>query len=116
MMAHKSQEDLAKHLGVSFQQVQKYENGKNRLSAATLYSLAGYLNVPVSHFFSTLPPITSDGKEAVPANELTVALHSPEVQKLIKAFTSIKGPASRKIALESVRMLAGIEKAHDGEE
>ena len=49
-----SQEDLGKHLGLSFQQVQKYERGANRVSASRLWQLAGVLEVPVSFFFDDM--------------------------------------------------------------
>jgi transcriptional regulator with XRE-family HTH domain len=46
-----SQADLAKQLGIAFQQVQKYENGTNRISAGRLYELAAELGVPVTYFY-----------------------------------------------------------------
>lgn len=46
-----SQESLAEALGVSFQQVQKYENGKNRVSASRLYEIAAALDTSISYFF-----------------------------------------------------------------
>lgn len=52
-----SQMKLGDALGLTFQQVQKYENGKNRISAATLYKVASILQTPVSFFFQGLPPI-----------------------------------------------------------
>ena len=50
-----SQEALAKQLGVSFQQIQKYENGKNRIAASRLYLMAQLLEVQISDFFPALP-------------------------------------------------------------
>jgi transcriptional regulator with XRE-family HTH domain len=49
-----SQQELAKEIGVAFQQVQKYENGTNRISAVRLFVLSHVLNVPVSYFFEGL--------------------------------------------------------------
>jgi transcriptional regulator with XRE-family HTH domain len=49
-----TQTDLAEHLGISFQQVQKYERGMNRLSASRLYEIAGILRVSVEYFFEGL--------------------------------------------------------------
>lgn len=46
-----TQQDLAKALGLTFQQVQKYERGANRISASKLYMISHTLNVPISHFF-----------------------------------------------------------------
>jgi len=45
------QQEIADHLGISFQQVQKYENGKNRISAGNLYKLSKAIEVPLSEFF-----------------------------------------------------------------
>lgn len=50
-----SQEHLAGALGVTYQQIQKYETGRNRIAASTLYCMAGILEVPVSAFFEGLP-------------------------------------------------------------
>lgn len=50
-----TQEEVARHLGVSFQQVQKYENGTNRLSAARLYTLMNLFGIECSAFFKGLP-------------------------------------------------------------
>ncbi len=56
-----SQTALAARIGVTFQQLQKYESGRNRLSASTLYRLASALGVDVSAFFVGLPdPVRSD--------------------------------------------------------
>lgn len=48
--SHASQKDLGDHLGVTFQQVQKYENGSNRVSASTLVEIAKFFGVKTSHF------------------------------------------------------------------
>jgi transcriptional regulator with XRE-family HTH domain len=52
-----SQQALAQRLGLTFQQVQKYETGANRISASALYGIAHALGVPVSAFFDGLPPV-----------------------------------------------------------
>ena len=49
-----SQMDLAVHLGISYQQIQKYEAGQNRISAASLWQISGILDVPHQHFFDGL--------------------------------------------------------------
>lgn len=46
-----TQKDLAKTIGVTFQQIQKYENGKNRISASRLYEFSKIMKVPISYFF-----------------------------------------------------------------
>jgi len=55
-----SQEKLGELLGITFQQVQKYEKGSNRISASRLYSAAKTLGVPVQFFFEDLPGVEDD--------------------------------------------------------
>lgn len=50
------QEDIATRLGISLQQVRRYESGESRISASRLFDLAGIFDVPISHFFAGLPP------------------------------------------------------------
>jgi transcriptional regulator with XRE-family HTH domain len=63
-----SQEELGRRLGITFQQIQKYERGANRISASTLYHLAKLLDVPVSFFFDDQDPVRA---AAVPDGFLT---------------------------------------------
>ena len=91
-----TQTELGDAVGVSFQQIQKYENGSNRISGSRLYMIAAELKRPISFFFKGL-----DGNEPIPAipdNAIVTAklLHElPEgdvkkqVYKLIKSFHSI---------------------------
>lgn len=58
------QQVLAQRLGVSFQQIQKYEKGTNRISASTLYGLAVLLNVPIAWFFAGLESASPQGSHA----------------------------------------------------
>jgi transcriptional regulator with XRE-family HTH domain len=51
-----SQERLAELLGITFQQIQKYEAGTNRIAASRLYEIAAALEMPVARFFEALPP------------------------------------------------------------
>lgn len=62
LMLHMSQEALSGQLGVTFQQVQKYEKGLNRISASRLFELAQALRVPVGYFYDGL-----DAPDALPA-------------------------------------------------
>ena len=52
-----SQQVLAEQLGISYQQLQKYECGSNRISAGRLYTLSQIMDVPISHFYTGLPDI-----------------------------------------------------------
>lgn len=59
-----NQSDLGRALGLTFQQIQKYEKGANRVSASKLHATAAYLGVSISHFFEGLPDLVDDGAEA----------------------------------------------------
>ena len=104
-----SQQKLGEVLGLSFQQVQKYEKGANRVSASRLFAFAKILNVPPSYFFENMPTDpTSDANslrddpEAVPADMFT----SRETLKLIRAYYGISDPATREIVGTLIEALA----------
>lgn len=63
-----SQTELGAKIGLSYQQIQKYESGKNRISASMLYEFAGRLNVPVAQFFEGLPQPDGASHEALPSD------------------------------------------------
>ena len=65
-LLHISQELLASDIGVTFQQVQKYESGHNRVSASRLYDISRVLNCAISYFFEDIGPETT-GERATPA-------------------------------------------------
>lgn len=80
-----SQETLGEGLGVSFQQIQKYETGKNRVGAGRLGDIAAILKQPVSWFFEDLPAAPESG-----ADEITALLQSPDGLKLIRSYSQLK--------------------------
>ena len=104
-----SQEKLGEGLELTFQQVQKYENGANRVSASRLFQISKILNVPVPYFFDNVPVdaasqarrLRDDGK-AVPADMLT----SRESLKLIGAYNRITNPAFREAVFGLIEALA----------
>ena len=65
-LAGLSQEQLAERLGVTFQQVQKYEKGTNRISASRLFNAAQLLSVPVSYFFEGLAALDAEPGHVIP--------------------------------------------------
>ena len=83
-----SQEKLGELLGITFQQVQKYEKGSNRISASRLYLTAKVLGVPVQFFFEEIPGMEDRGGFAEPREEDTVlsSLMNAEGVVLAKAF------------------------------
>jgi transcriptional regulator with XRE-family HTH domain len=104
-----SQEHLADALKLTFQQVQKYERGSNRVSASKLYEIARALQVPVSYFFDGLadPMMDKADEPGVAADRvLTDFLNTPEGLELAAAFPKVgKAPVRRQI-LDLVRAMA----------
>jgi transcriptional regulator with XRE-family HTH domain len=108
----KSQTELGKALGISFQQIQKYEKGKNRIPSGRLVQIAQALDVPVAWFFeqpvasSTLDETTADAKR------LEAFLNSREGVRLALVFSSIVDPqARRRIADAILRLIEGITES-----
>lgn len=107
-----SQLRLAEEMGVTFQQIQKYELGANRVVASRLYDLACVLDVPVAYFFTEADP--EDLREASDgdgdAGEDFGEEPSPqETRRLIKAYYAIENPQLRKKLIDLVRSVAAGE-------
>ncbi|ALG73407.1 transcriptional regulator [Azospirillum thiophilum] len=98
MLAGLSQSDVASALGLTFQQLQKYERGFNRVSSSRLFKLGQFFRVPVSVFFEGL-----ENRQAVPEGEVPAAgreepdntLQSREALMLARYFQSIRDPQVR---------------------
>lgn len=101
-----SQEALGERLGVTFQQVQKYERGSNRVSASRLFFLADALDVPVSYFFDGLAESGSATGEAA-SGDLYAFITSPDGVALASAFSSIGDRAVRRKLIELARAVSG---------
>ncbi len=101
-----SQEKLADFLGISFQQVQKYERGFNRVGASRLFQLSEALGVTTSYFFEGLENTGVAESEA--ANPLSVAalLAAPGAMELLSEYAKVKSVAQRKKILDLVRVVA----------
>ena len=103
-----SQEKLGDELGVTFQQVQKYERGANRIGASRLYRVAEVLQVPIGFFFEGLDTATAggfaDGDQTPLVDDF---INSPEGVALAAAFARIREPSVRRKLLELARTLAG---------
>ncbi|MDE1991033.1 MAG: helix-turn-helix transcriptional regulator, partial [Rhizobiaceae bacterium] len=109
LMLGMSQERLAEQIGVTFQQVQKYEKGTNRIGASRLQSIAGVLAVPVAFFFQqdNSQPLTTEGLGAISGLEdLSEFLTSKEGLSLNKAFMKITDPGVRQSVLMLIKSLA----------
>jgi len=99
-----NQETLANALGLTFQQVQKYEGGANRVSASRLAEVAEVLGVPIAYFFNDLD--LADDPAAVEEAELREMLQRPDVIELIRRYYAIANPAVRQQFLEMVKTVA----------
>lgn len=109
LMLGMSQERLADQIGVTFQQVQKYEKGTNRIGASRLQAIANVLAVPVAFFFQqdNTQPLTTDGLGAISGLEdLSDFLTSKEGLSLNKAFMKINDPSVRQSVLMLIKSLA----------
>jgi transcriptional regulator with XRE-family HTH domain len=108
-----SQEKLGDMLGLTFQQVQKYEKGTNRISVARLVDIAKILDVNIHFFFNGIKSAKNDPgfaeDEAPPY--ISEVMSTPEGLQLIRTFTGIKNPKVRKSIVQLVTALA----AQDGE-
>ena len=112
MLAGMSQEKLGERLGLTFQQVQKYEKGTNRVSASRLFHVAQVLGVPVQYFYEDLPVgadsaspegFGESGEQAV----ITNFLNSSEGLQLNRAFHQITDTDVRRRVVDLVKSIAG---------
>lgn len=117
-----SQEKLSEAIGLTFQQVQKYERGTNRISASRLYQFSKILDVPVTYFFDN---IAGNGKTA--ANKLSYGLSdneqdafsgedvlsNKETIELVRIYYSIKDPKVRKDLLNMIKSMAATMTGND---
>ncbi|ACG78478.1 transcriptional regulator, Cro/CI family [Phenylobacterium zucineum HLK1] len=94
-----SQQALAEAAGVTFQQIQKYERGANRVSASMLARIARTLGVPVAEMFGEASPTSSA------VDEVAALLAEPGALELLKAYADLPRGASRSALVEFVRSL-----------
>jgi transcriptional regulator with XRE-family HTH domain len=107
-----SQERLGEALGLTFQQVQKYERGVNRVGASRLFDLARVLDVPISFFFDDLSDSgnATSGRRAVGFEQSQDAfsdetLNRRETLELVRAYYRISDPAVRKRVFELIKSM-----------
>lgn len=103
-----TQQALADALGLTFQQVQKYERGANRISASKLYEIACVFDAPVAYFFEGLAdPAGAAGPVPSPLVEPSIRefLLTPEGLELARLYPRVRPPVRREM-LELVRALA----------
>jgi transcriptional regulator with XRE-family HTH domain len=103
-----NQETLANALGLTFQQVQKYEGGANRVSASRLSEMSKILGVPISFFYGDLPL----GKTQTPEQqESRERLERPETIELIRLYYTMPDPEMRQKFFEMVKVAGRRTKA-----
>ncbi len=115
-----SQEKLAEHIGVTFQQVQKYERGSNRISASRLYSFSKLLEVSIDYFYDGLPGISaqkaiygmSDNKQqgfnSAPDHSKNIPedlMTQKETIDLVRSYYSVDDEKKRKDILKMVKTM-----------
>ncbi len=94
-----SQTQVADALGVTFQQVQKYERGANLVGASRLYDLSNILDRPVEYFFEGLTPTPKSEAEGT-------NLRSPETVELVNAYYKVDNPHVRRQILSTIRSIS----------
>jgi transcriptional regulator with XRE-family HTH domain len=109
MMLKMSQEKLGEALGLTFQQVQKYEKGTNRVGASRLQQIAQILQVPVAFFFEGAPSQAAPAAAAPSPSFVSEFLASAEGLALTEAFMRIKNPKMRRRIVDLVEEIAGKE-------
>ena len=111
MLVGMSQEKLGEMLGLTFQQIQKYEKGTNRIGSGRLYQIANILSVPVDYFYEGVPGQTASapGFAEPDTKSMLDFLSTGEGLQLSLAFMKIKDPKVRKRVLDLVRSLSDEE-------
>jgi transcriptional regulator with XRE-family HTH domain len=105
MMLNKSQTDLGRICGITFQQIQKYESGANRVSASRLQQFSKLLDVPVSFFFEGMASNAAKQKNA-PEDLAQQLLSTKDGIELTKAFISIDDKRVRRSIVAIVEEIA----------
>jgi transcriptional regulator with XRE-family HTH domain len=102
-----SQADIAKDVGVTFQQIQKYEAGLNRVGAGRLYQFAVRYGIPIQELFPKNLGTSDGAKRVEKFDEIAVFAATAEGAKLCETFRSIRDPHQRKNILSLMQEMAG---------
>ena len=112
-----SQERLGEAVGLTFQQIQKYERGSNRIGASRLYQFSCILDVPVSYFFDDMPEDlrTPEGQQAGLSDTTQEAIDRDpmarrETLELVRAYYHISDPLVRRRLLDLARSVGGLKE------
>lgn len=111
LMLNLSQESLAEKVGLTFQQIQKYEQGKNRISASRMYQFMKILNVESNYFFEGIEEFEAQNEnnkkplQPVISSSLAKQIEE-EIPKVIKLYGSIRDNADRYKVMETLKIWA----------
>ena len=105
-MLEMSQSELGDKLGVTFQQVQKYERGTNRIGASRLFNVAKVMEVPVAYFFEGLDESGSSELQGTESDTLYDFIASPDGLALASAFSGIADQTVRRRVIDLLRSLS----------
>ena len=107
-----TQAKLGESLGLTFQQIQKYERGANRVSASKLWQLGNVFNIPISFFFEKMSQTVRDsfpGYEGETAEsnipEENITLYRQQTLELVRTFSRLTDPTIRKRVIDIVRAI-----------
>lgn len=112
-----SQEKLAEAIGLTFQQVQKYERGTNRVGASRLYEVSRVLDVPVAYFYDEMGPDVADkgrdhlmGVAEEPVPYEADPMSKRETLELVRAYYKIADPRQRRRLFELTKAMGGVNR------
>ncbi len=115
-----TQTNLGKALGMSYQQVQKYERGTNRISASRLFYLSGVLDVPLEYFFDDMPttvaassPAQDGGRAKKPPSYEPDPMATRETLEIVRAYYKIGDPQVRKRLYDLTKALGAAASRND---
>ena len=103
-----TQEQLGKALGITFQQVQKYERGTNRVGASRLYDISSVLDVPPQFFFDEMEGASASGGFAEGGQQPfeSHGIMDREIMDLVRAYRRVSSPAVRQRLIELIRTIS----------
>jgi len=113
-----SQEKLAEAVGLTFQQVQKYERGVNRISAGRLFQFSKILDVPIAYFYDQIGSdknqpalgMSDNDQESFGGGEEDI-MQRKETIDLVRAYYSVDDPAKRKEMLRFIKTMTGVSSS-----
>ena len=108
LLLRMSQSELAHASGVTFQQIQKYERGSNRVSASRLHTLAGAMHTPVAHFFEGIAPSATATRAPATSELVEKSLATPEGRELALLFATIPSLKVRKRVVDLARAVVEV--------